>query len=73
MKGFEKFFSVAAAEDKLPLIGSGYFAHEIFALQDHRKLIGFMMAAEGLMTDGDGEEAGEAEGFVVAGGFQVAP
>ena len=73
MKGFEKLLSVAVAEDKLPLIGSGYFANEIFALQDYRKLIGFMMAAERLMADGDGEKAGETESFVVAGRFQVAP
>ncbi len=60
-------------EEELALIGSGNLADKIFAFQDHRKLIGFMVAAQGLMTDGDGKKTGETESFVVAGRFQVAP
>ena len=58
---------------KLPLIGSGYLTHQILGFKDDRKLIGLMMAAEGLVTDGGVKKAGEAECLVVADSFQVTP
>ena len=71
--GLEKFLSIARFEEILPLISPRDLAHEVFALQDDRKLIGFMVAAERLVADGNGEKTGEAVGLIVAGGFQIAP
>jgi hypothetical protein len=69
----EKFFPLSSSEQEVAVIGPGNFAHEVFALQDHRELAGFVMAAEGLMTDRDCEKTGEAVGLVVSGRLQVAP
>ena len=57
----------------LSLIGSGYLTHHILGFEDDGKLIGLMMAAEGLVTDGGVEKAGEAECLVVPESFQVTP
>ena len=58
-------------EMKLSLIGSGYLTHHILGFEDDGKLIGLMMVAEGLVTDGGVEKAGEAECLVVPESFQV--
>ena len=57
----------------MSVIGSRDLTHQILALEDDWKLIGFVMAAERLVADGNGEKSGEAEGLVVARSFEVAP
>ena len=73
MPRFEQFAARCRLLRELALIGSGYLAHKILGFQDNRKLVGFMMVAEGLITDGGVKKSGETESFVVADRFQVAP
>src|ERR1041385_4687216 len=71
MAGFEEFLAMAVPEQMSTVIASRNLTHEIFTLHDDRELIGFMMAAERLMSDEHGEKTREAVGLVVAGGFQM--
>ncbi len=72
MSRLEQFLTVAMAKKFLPVIGPGNLTHAILAFHDDRKLIGFVLAAERLMTNRECKKAGESEGLVIAGGFQMA-
>src|SRR2546422_578876 len=73
MPRMEQFGPGLVPGQQLTVIGSGDLAHRILGLHDHWKLIGFVMAAQGPVTDKDGEKAGKAERVIIPDGLQVAP